>query len=232
MKLSKRLALKIHFVFDELLPPIVRDSTWLMMVPFRLAFGDRASVFANFKARAMGLSGREVSVTYRDTRDVHIVRATDLNDACLSEILGNVTGTRILDVACGRGHLATTLAQTHDVVAADFVIDDSLRDNRARVTLVRCDIERLPFGDKTFGTVVSAHTLEHVRNIGDAIAELRRVAKDRLIVVVPKQREYRHTFDLHLHFFPYAHSLLATMGANRRSSCREIAGDLLYTEDF
>lgn len=231
MKLSRRLALKIHFVLDELFPPILRDSAWFMALPFRLLFGDKASVFANFKKRAMGMSEREVFGTYSDTRSVHIDRVTDLNDTCLNEILDHIVGKRVLDVACGRGHLATKLAQKHDVTAADLIINDALIADRTRPTLVRCNVERLPFRDAAFDTVVSAHTLEHVRNIADAIAELRRVTNARLVVVVPKQREYRHTFDLHLHFFPYEHSLLAVMGANLNNTCKQVAGDLLYVED-
>src|SRR3546814_9931089 len=41
-----------------------------------------------------------------------------------------------------------------------------------------------------------------------ALAELRRVAAKRPIIVVPQDREYRFTFNPHLHFFPYPHSFL------------------------
>lgn len=40
-----------------------------------------------------------------------------------------------------------------------------------------------------------------------ALAELRRVAKRRLIIVVPKQRNYKYTFELHINFFPYLFDL-------------------------
>jgi hypothetical protein len=59
------------------------------------------------------------------------------------------------------------------------------------------------------------------------------VAGKRLIVVVPRQRPYRFTFDLHVHFFPYAWSLelvLATDGPPGR--CRLIGGDWFYVEDM
>jgi hypothetical protein len=42
----------------------------------------------------------------------------------------------------------------------------------------------------------------HVQDAHAALEELRCVAKRRLIVVLPKQRPYRYTFDLHLRFFP------------------------------
>ena len=34
------------------------------------------------------------------------------------------------------------------------------------------------------------------------------MARQTLILVVPREREYRFTFNPHLHFFPYAHSFL------------------------
>ena len=36
------------------------------------------------------------------------------------------------------------------------------------------------------------------------------MARRRLIIVVPQEREYRFTFNPHLHFFPYPHSFLRT----------------------
>jgi ubiquinone/menaquinone biosynthesis C-methylase UbiE len=92
--------------------------------------------------------------------------------------------------------------------------------------------EALPFADDAFDTVVCTHMLEHVQDLPRAIAELRRVASRRLVVVVPAQRPYRYTFDLHLHFFPYPSTLLAAMGPARRNSCRNVGGDLFYVEDL
>lgn len=59
----------------------------------------------------------------------------------------------------------------------------------------------LPYGNRVFDTVVCAHTLEHMKDYKKALAELRRVCSRRLMMIVPKQREYQYTFDLHLHFF-------------------------------
>ncbi len=32
------------------------------------------------------------------------------------------------------------------------------------------------------------------------------MAAPRLIIIVPREREYKYTFNPHSHFFPYAHS--------------------------
>jgi ubiquinone/menaquinone biosynthesis C-methylase UbiE len=47
------------------------------------------------------------------------------------------------------------------------------------------------------------HTLEQVKNIDQALREIRRVCKKRQMIVVPCEKKYRCTFDLHIHFFPY-----------------------------
>jgi hypothetical protein len=59
------------------------------------------------------------------------------------------------------------------------------------------------------------------------------VARRRLIIVVPRQRPYRYTFDLHLRFFPYSHSLLGLLApAARKHRLDEIGGDWFYQEDL
>jgi len=44
--------------------------------------------------------------------------------------------------------------------------------------------EKMPFGDKSFDTIFSSHTLEHSYNAEQAVKEYQRVAK-RAIVIIP-----------------------------------------------
>ena len=77
----------------------------------------------------------------------------------------------------------------------------------------------------------STHTLEHVRNIHVAIRELRRIARKR-IIVVPRQRPYKYTFDLHLNFFPYTYSLQSIIGKPKgASTVKDVDGDIFYMEN-
>ncbi len=97
--------------------------------------------------------------------------------------------------------------------------------------LCEANIERLPFADDSFDTVVSTHTLEHVQHLGAALGELRRVAAKRLVVVVPRQRPYRVTFNPHIHFFPYKFSVLALDRHRPSPPVRARGGDWLYVEE-
>jgi ubiquinone/menaquinone biosynthesis C-methylase UbiE len=94
----------------------------------------------------------------------------------------------------------------------------------------KADVTQLQFQDHAFDTVICAHTLEHVFDIEKALSEVRRVCSKRLIVVVPRQREYRYTFDLHIHFFPYAYKLQQLMGP--RATIYNVGGDLMAIEDL
>jgi SAM-dependent methyltransferase len=234
MTISRSLALVIHFVLDECVPPILRDSAWFTWLPFRLLFGRHADTFRSFKERAHTLSPEEFRRVYAETAGVHLRRPTDLNRACLERILARAVGDSVLEVGCGRGHLAGLLAGAHEVTACDLAIDPSLRTRHPRVTFREENVERLSFADRSFDTVICTHTLEHVQDLDRAVRELRRVARRRLIVVVPRQRPYRHTFDLHLHFFPLGHLLVGRFPAEPGVARRELTslgGDWFYEED-
>lgn len=231
--LSRDVTTKIAFVLDELVPPILRDSKWFMWIPFKLLFGNKATDFFQFKDKVFDMTFEEFKGTYESLGSVHIQRETDLNNACTEEILKNLCGNEVLEVGCGRAYLAQRIETHANIVASDMVISDTLREKLPGIDFREANIECLPFDDNQFDTVISTHTLEHVLDITQAIAELRRVAKKRLIIVVPKQRPYKYTFDLHVRFFPYECSLLEHMApAGHKRKIRLLDGDWYYQEDF
>jgi len=230
MTLSRNLTLWIHFVFDQCLPPVLRDSRWFMWLPFKLLFGDKAKIFFNFKQQAPRLSEQEFQQVYQQAASVFIQRETDLNNASIAAIEQHILGNTVLDIACGRGFLTKQLAQNYQMTGADIVLDPNLRKIHPDIAFYECNLENLPFSDKQFDTVICAHTLEHVQHLEPAIRELRRVTAQRLIIVLPKQRAYRYTFDLHLHFFPYAHDVLTLMGQQTEQTCLDVGGDWFYWE--
>lgn len=231
-RLSRDLTTRVHFLFDELLPPILRDQKWVMSVPLRLFFGQKARLFIDFKEQAARMSEMTTVRLYREVQDVVPQRETDLNAGCVEAILAHLSGRTALEVGCGRGYLAQRMGDRYDVTALDIVLDPRLLEQIPQVRFVAGNILRLPFPDGQFDTVVCAHTLEHVLDLCGAVCELRRVARQRLIIVVPRQRPYRYTFDLHLHFFPYPGSLVTALNPGYHSyACRAIGGDLFYFED-
>lgn len=218
---------------DELLPPIIRDSKWFMFIPLKLVLKNNASFFMNFKETAWQLSAKEYQEKYEKI-NAQETRKTGLNSACVREIQKSISGETVLEVGSGKGYLAAELAKKYKVTATDLVVDKQLKETYPNITCINANVEKLPFADKSFDTVICTHTLEHVQNIFRAVSELKRVTNKRLIIVVPKQRPYRYTFDLHLHFFPYAFSLMAIMnnGKPHNGYCQEVGGDWFYCEDL
>jgi len=171
-------------------------------------------------------------IPLQEIKSVLMERDTDLNESCIDEIFRHIGGQTVLDVGCGQCFLAGKMSTKFQVTAIDLTIDPALNVRYSDIKFVAGSVETLPFRNEEFDTVVCTHTLEHVQKLFAAISELRRVTKRRLIVVVPKQRPYKYTFDLHLHFFPYEHSLRTVMASNGRAhSCKNVGGDLFYVED-
>lgn len=229
MQLNRNLTLAIHFVLDRLLPPLLRDSRWFMAPLFWLAFGVKAKYYLTFKSQLHLLSGSEINKFYEILAKTFVVRNTDLNRECVDFICLHVVGESILDVANGKGFMSEKLAQKgYRVTGVDIVQADDAK-NSINPLYAIADITQLPFPDNNFDTVICAHTLEHIRDCKQALSEIRRVCKKRLIVVVPCQREYQYTFDLHIHFFPYEYSLRELVGAG--GNVAKIGGDFIFTEN-
>jgi ubiquinone/menaquinone biosynthesis C-methylase UbiE len=81
-----------------------------------------------------------------------------------------------------------------------------------RFEMVKGSILSLPFDDNSFDVVLCTHALEHIKDHRRALSELLRVTKRRLIITVPRQREYKYTIDLHVHFLPYLYSFKQFIG--------------------
>jgi 2-polyprenyl-3-methyl-5-hydroxy-6-metoxy-1,4-benzoquinol methylase len=221
----------IRFVLEELLPPIVRDSGLFRMAA-KLAWGDHIDRLADFRARATELTPEEYYTLYRDHPRVQ--HGTDNSEACIARIIADCRAAdSICDVGCGTGELLRRI-QTAGTAAkrltgVDFAVDDAKA--LPGIEYVASRIEKLPFADGAFDTVICTHTLEHILDFAQSIAELRRVAQRQLIVVVPREREYKYTFNPHFNFFPYAHSLLKVMHPSPRDHQVAIIGrDIYYRE--
>jgi ubiquinone/menaquinone biosynthesis C-methylase UbiE len=227
--ISRERALRLNQLLDDWVPPRLRDSRPFAWLARRLYHGTAIDI-VDFKSEAFHLGADAYGAFYAQLDERFPGGETDLTRASLDAVVAAVVGDRVLDVACGDGLLVARLGAEHaTVVGCDVFLSPSARARGAR--LVLGNIERLPFPDGAFDTVVSTHTLEHVQHLPATLAELRRVARTRLVVVVPRQRPYRVTFNPHIHFFPYDFSLLAFTGTDRPHRLDLVGGDWLYVED-
>lgn len=231
----------IRYVLEEWIPPALRDSApmrWL----FRLYWGRFVDDLEKFRANIHAVTPDEYADIYR--RMPRIQEGTDNSEACIARLAALTLPGSVCDVGCGTGYLLGELARrtagapaqaatpARSWTGVDFQIEPGIRERHPGVRFLEAGVEALPFADREFDTVICTHVLEHVLDIQRTIAELRRVARRRLLVVVPLEREYRFTFNPHVHFFPYPHSFLrhiAPVPAHAR--CEVIGRDLLYVED-
>jgi len=200
---------------------------------FRRHWGRLVDDLEDFRARIPFVTPEEYRAIY--ARLPRVQSETDNSAACIDRIAADLVGESVLDVGCGTGYLLHVLAGRRPEMAytgVDFMIDDATRARAAGIRFEEANIERLPFADGSFDTVICTHVLEHILEFRAALSELRRIARRRLIIVVPQEREYRFTFNPHLHFFPYPHSFLRYITPIPRDhAIQSIGRDIYYREN-
>ena len=82
-----------------------------------------------------------------------------------------MTGFQILDVGCGN--------TPHGKVNID------IHKKKGVPNFLLADAQYLPFKDRSFNTVFSAHMLEHCVHPSKVLSEFQRVAKQKIVVKVP-----------------------------------------------
>jgi SAM-dependent methyltransferase len=223
---------RIRFVIEELLPPIIRD-TRLFKLGASLVWGKHIDALANFRQSATSIGEAEYTELYRTHPRLH--DHTDNSLACLQRIVADVRGASVCDVGCGTGYLLRYIQSTSArdftrMVGIDIVAPNAQPGND--IEFVEGMVERLPFKDGEFDTVICTHVIEHILDYRRAIEELRRITRSRLIIVVPRERESIYTFNPHLNFFPYSHSFLRAMiPVPENHVCCYVGRDIYYVED-
>ena len=118
-----------------------------------------------------------------------------------------VAGSSLLDVGTCFGFFPLLLQQSHpriDTTALDvsapilqLARDAVPRDRAETVTFVCGDARALPFAGGSFDTVTVLHVLEHLEpsSASRALQEMCRVARRRVIVAVPLEKEPDPAYD-------------------------------------
>jgi SAM-dependent methyltransferase len=236
--LDRNITIVINYFLDNICPLFLRDCKWFMYPIIKLAYGKETKAIMGFKEKFPFLENSEIELYYRNIANVPInaSRMTDLNKQCLNWIVKNALpadvcgGGVILDAACGRGYLLQKILEANPAVKC-IGVDIAPSIKGINIECKKADITALPFADNSFDTVLCTHVLEHIREPQKALAELIRVTRKRLIVVVPRQRECLYTVDLHVNFFPYLYSFKRFIGI-KDAAYLNLGGDFLCCMDF
>lgn len=233
--MNRKITSSINWILDNLVPPILRDSKYFMHILMYPLFKNKTNTFLTFKDDLDISNEKNLIKYYELLDDVHIKRETDLNKKSIEYIIANISGEKVLDIACGTGYLAHKIALTHtnkSVTGIDFNLSNVTDKNAGNLILENGSILNINYADDYFDTVICAHTLEHLYEPKNALQELRRVTCKRLIIILPKQREYKYTFDLHLHFFPYTYTLYSRLGIKKDAFVQILDNDYLIVENY
>ena len=138
------------------------------------------------------MTGAGLVRAYADWRASALGRITDrLEDALLTELLGDVAGHAVLDVGCGDGRLAVRLAAAGAQVAGLDADPAMLRAAASRaatagvsVELAAGRVEALPFAAGRFDVVVAVTVLCFVPDAEAVFREIARVLKPGGVVVI------------------------------------------------
>ncbi len=103
-------------------------------------------------------------------------------------------GESLLDVGGAEGYKAALVKEKipgfNRVVSADLSTEACRRAEQIYgVETRQIDMQTLPFGDNEFDIVLSSETIEHLSDPDTAVMEMIRVARNAVVITVPRQSE-------------------------------------------
>jgi SAM-dependent methyltransferase len=164
-------------------------------------------------------SGFKDNLNYYEEEAKNVPIFGSLREISLAENVTNVLPDSFqtaIDIGCGDGYL---LHQMYKQCPDAQLYGLDLTQGRIKTTkqnvptsfLLRGDVIHLPFPDNAFDVVVCSELLEHLTNYKEAIDELVRITKKKLILTVPNELRLvhvlcpkcktRHYVDGHVTFF-------------------------------
>ncbi len=191
----------------------------------RRKYGDWFEV--DWRKKFRSLSDEEWKRAYDAAWRMHSNQCVEETD---EEMILGALGEKgsVLEVGCGAGSLAIRLAKEGFNVTGLDVSTEALQ--KASAEAMRVDVsvdwkqgfvEHLPVPEKSYDYVTCCHTLEHVKDLAKSVAELKRVARKRIVVLTPKQKFRLYAENYHTQFFETREQLIQAICLDRYE-CSEI----------
>lgn len=151
----------------------------------------------------------DIAPFYDETRPAPVPAELD----AISDLLGACR--TVLDAGIGTGRFAVPLSKRgFEMIGIDLSIEMMRRAQGKGIrSLVRADLQRLPFQDRSIDAAFMAHVLQLLPDPWPALRELGRVARRTVVVALPEWNEGRGAGDR----------------IRMRSRYREIAAELGYS---
>lgn len=115
----------------------------------------------------------------------------DIETDCIFSLTDNITGSRILDIGCGTGHLSEKLCKSGGIVTGIDISEKMLQkacENRDHLGLhieyKYMDLYNLVFDNYSFDYVFSMAAFEFIKNIELAFENIRKVLKPNGTIII------------------------------------------------
>ncbi len=113
----------------------------------------------------------------------------------VTELYTEANPDTILEVGCGEGELANYLLKNAPrpkaMAACDLSLDQISENSDPFIQFREASIYELPYQDNSFELVVCCEVLEHLEDPLAGLAELRRVARNDVILSTPREPIWR-----------------------------------------
>jgi ubiquinone/menaquinone biosynthesis C-methylase UbiE len=232
--LNRILINKIRFILEEFIPPIIRDSLIFKYIVKYFYRSDK--LHENLKENILNYTKKNYLEYYSAMPEIN--GKTDNSEDCIKDIIKQILPNNIIDVGCGRGYLLERLRKEnhkYKLFGTEIYLSRTLEEKKKKYNFntIKIDILSIDKMKKMYDTVICTHVLEHILDIRAAYKKLKKICKQRLIIIVPKERPYKYTFNGHLHFFPYEWSLINTLRPDTKNfQIRNIKRDFIFIEDI
>ncbi|MEZ4215000.1 MAG: methyltransferase domain-containing protein [Myxococcota bacterium] len=98
--------------------------------------------------------------------------------------IARAEGARVLDLGCGSGYGAASLAEAAGLVVAIDRVRPDAASRRGRAAFVRADIAALPIAPASFDLIVSFQVIEHLEDPAPYLTAIARMLKPTGCVLV------------------------------------------------
>jgi 2-polyprenyl-3-methyl-5-hydroxy-6-metoxy-1,4-benzoquinol methylase len=117
-------------------------------------------------------------------------------------------GKSILDIGPGRAHFLDSIKADHQITGVDMNMERVRYGNQilGQDAIKLGNLEKgLDFPHGSFDTVTCLEVLEHLENPQEALAELARISRKRIIVTVPFNERIQYVLCIHCaQYTPYS----------------------------